>query len=141
MTVAGGVFKTLQGAAGAAVQAPVRGGMGLIGVAGTAFGMYSSMTMYSDKYGAGGAAAIGLGEAALFTVLPFTTGLLAAGAIYGLPALADYGQDVYKRSRRLNMGQPMHDPFGTMATMRQRSAQTLQRGRAVLGSEARLYHY
>lgn len=50
-----------------------------------------------------------------------------------------------KKLRRLEMGMPQIDRFGTIATSRQRSLQALQKthinGRLALGNEALLMHY
>ncbi len=53
-------------------------------------------------------------------------------------AALNYGHDRYKRSRSLEMFSPVQDLYGHSATMRQRSLHTLDRGRSVLGSEARM---
>jgi len=135
-----GVFASAGSSAGRASSAAMGGTVGMLGVAGTAFSIYSMHGQYASTYGTGGALAMGLGEAAWFA-LPPVVSLPGAAIAYGALSAYDYGRDTYRNNRRLNLGQPINDTFGTMATMRQRSSQTLNRGRAILGSEARLMHY
>ena len=118
-----------------------RGSLGLIVAAGTGVSVYAGYKDHGETYGAGAGIAAGLGEAALFTVLPPMISIPAAGLYFGGVALKDFGQDIYRKNRRVNLGQHMHDPFGSLATMRQRSSTTLDRGRASLGNEARLLHF
>lgn len=67
----------------------------------------------------------------------------ALGTVYGAisrPAIHDYA----KSHARLEMGTPLVDPFGTAATMRQRSLMAIQNsrvnGRTALGNEATLLY-
>lgn len=140
MSIVGAAFKGLKTAAKSPGKTLFQGGVGSLAVAGTGFSLYASHQMYASKYGAGAAFAIGAAEAGFF-LLPPALSLPAAGMYYGATSAYDYGKETYRENRKLNMGQPVNDRFGTMATMRQRSSAALQRGRAVLGSEARLYHY
>jgi transposase len=60
--------------------------------------------------------------------------------VYGGLELAKYGKQNYRQNRQINFGSPVQDNFGTIATMRQRSLQSLGRGRESLGNEARYFH-
>lgn len=69
-------------------------------------------------------------------------GLIGAAPIYASYKALSMGRDKMKAARRLEMGTPIVDVFGTQATMRQRSLQAIQRsaisGRSALGMEAQL---
>jgi len=144
MHAANNIFKGVKGAfssAGSSAKSIAwRGTEGTIGLVGAGSSLFVSYKMYANEYGAGGALAIGAGETTLF-LLPPIVSIPVAIAYHGGKAVYDYGKSTYRENRKLNMGRPVNDYFGTMATMRQRSASTLQRGRAILGSEARMMHY
>ena len=73
-------------------------------------------------------------------------GALAVGgaAVYGYYQFASAGREYAEGLRNMEMGSPIVDPFGTAATMRQRSLNALQNthinGRMALGNEAILMH-
>jgi len=143
MAIGGAIFKGLKGAYQTTKGIPggaAKGSMGLLGVAGTGMSLFAAHQTHAKTYGTGGALAIGAAEAGMF-LLPLPIALPAAAAVYGLPAMKDLGTSIYRDNRRLNMGKPIDDRFGTVATMRQRSASSLQRGRSLLGNEARMLHY
>lgn len=82
-----------------------------------------------------------LGAAAL----PLELAALGAAAGYGMYKLADYGAKRHRQQRMLEFGgSPVEDQFGTIATMRQRSLQEMQRShgaiRGALGTEAQFMH-
>ena len=75
------------------------------------------------------------------------------GAAYSVPYLGqammlydlgktvgNYFYDKQQSKRKLSFTSGFQDPYGTAATMRQRSQYNIQRGRATLGSEAYLFH-
>lgn len=69
----------------------------------------------------------------------------AAAAIgYGTYKILEHGNAVVKRTRQLEMGKPIVDPYGMNATMRQRSLRAMQfsqiNGRSAFGTEAQLMH-
>lgn len=70
--------------------------------------------------------------------------ILAGGAALGSYAALSGGASAIRRRRRMEMAAPLSDPFGTGATMRQRSLNLLQNsqlnGRSAMGSEAYLMH-
>ncbi len=79
------------------------------------------------------------------TAIPVAVGVAAvAGLGYGTYKALEHGNQVMKKQRRLEMGSPIIDPFGTGATMRNRSLNALQNsqinGRSAFGSEAALMH-
>lgn len=86
--------------------------------------------------------AVGVGLRALGVLgLPVAAvGIAGFGGYHLLKA----GRERTKRTKRLEMGQPLMDPFGNAATMRQRSLQALVNsqinGRSAFGSEAQLMH-
>ena len=86
-------------------------------------------------------AAIRMAEAALGSFAG--TALMAGGALaYGGYRFGQAAQKYGRGLRNISMATPVVDPFGTAATMRQRSLSALQNthinGRSVLGSEAQL---
>lgn len=98
------------------------------------FSVYGANKTYGDEYGTGAATLYGLA-----TLNPWLSAAAFVGEV-GHSALS-YGHQKYHERRRLNFGAPVSDPFGTQATMRQRSLENLSRGRASLGNEARLHHF
>jgi len=128
---------------------------GLVGhTAGKAiFPIFTAMSMYAGYQTGGvlGAAQAGAKEAliwggmrAVFATVPgaagFAAPLLAAGALgYGAYAMGEAAQEHRKRLRDVEMGAPIVDPFGTTATLRQRSLSALQNthinGRMAIGNE------
>jgi hypothetical protein len=118
----------------------MRGAVGALGVAGIAISGYAGYHSNKEEYGAGGAIGLALGEAAMFAAFP------VAGTIGGISYMAgsaavDFGRNQYTQNRKANFGSPQQDVFGHSATMRQRSAFNIDRGRASVGQEARLFHY
>lgn len=100
----------------------------------------------------------GIGESVLGTAI-FNTGAAALGsaftgatlgaatigaAAYGYYRFGEAVRGRGKRLREIEMGGPVVDPFGTGATMRQRSLAALQNthinGRIAMGNEASLMH-
>jgi hypothetical protein len=75
-------------------------------------------------------------------------GLLGAGMMMGAldigpkQLMRPYVQEYMRKHAKLEMGTPVLDQFGTVATMRQRSLQAIQNsrvnGRTALGNEAQL---
>lgn len=69
---------------------------------------------------------------------------IIAGAGYATYKALEAGNAKIDKSRSLEMGSPLVDPFGTAATMRQRSLQQLMfsqiNGRSAFGTEASLMH-
>jgi hypothetical protein len=83
-------------------------------------------------------------KAASAIATPLAIGAAIAGVGFGSYKLLQAGNARMKRTRRLEMGSPMIDPFGNAATMRQRSLQALMgsqiNGRSAFGSEGQLMH-
>jgi hypothetical protein len=113
---------------------------------------FTAMEMYEgyEKNGVTGALVAGAKSAVQMGI--FEVGM--APALYAAPfviaGMVGYGIGEaaiahQKKLRRLEMGTPQIDRFGTIATTRQRSLQALQRthinGRLALGNEALLMHY
>lgn len=78
-------------------------------------------------------------------VTPLTIGAIGAAGVYGAYKALDYGAKHARRTRALEFGgQAVEDPFGTIATMRQRSLLEMQKShaalRGALGSEAQYMH-
>lgn len=117
-----------------------------------AFTAYATYAGYKDGGAIG--AAKGFGTAMAFNYL-WGAAFKAMGS-FGVPvaliagtAAATYvslegGRQRIKRTRAMEMGSPVVDPFGNAATMRQRSVQALMNsqinGRSALGTEAQLMH-
>jgi hypothetical protein len=164
----GGAFEGVRGAgsfgAGAArVQANV-GAKSMAGAAGKVglkalplVGNLAFMYMGYQSGGIGGAIDAGIESAKLAVAwevgaavlgsaaLPLTVAAAAVGgAGYGYYKFGEAAQKHGKKMRRLEMGGNVTDPFGTSATMRQRSLQALNNthvnGRMALGNEAALMH-
>ena len=115
-----------------------KGGKSWMRGAGFGLGIMSSvfMTDYRQKYGTGFAVMHGVasGHPALWL------GTMAAEL--GITA-AEYGYQKYNQRRRLNMGRPTLDSYGTKNAMRMESLQRMQRGHnrmRTIGNEARLLH-
>lgn len=76
--------------------------------------------------------------------LPVIGAAATVGAAYGYYKLGEAGQTYAKNLRKLEMGTDIHDNFGTIATMRQRSLNAIQNshlnGRMALGNEASAMH-
>lgn len=70
--------------------------------------------------------------------------MIAAAAGYAGYKFADAARDYGRNLKKVNMGAPIVDQFGTIATTRQRSLQALQNthinGRMALGNEGMLTH-
>jgi len=121
---------------------------------GPAMMAYGVVQGYKEGGVLGGAkaAALGTAEWAAFEVGMSALGLsaaatplmAAAAAGYGAYAFADAARDYGRGLKKLEMGGPIVDQFGTVATTRQRSLQALQNthinGRMALGNEALLMH-
>lgn len=103
---------------------------------------FGGLTMWSEYHTTG--KEYGQGAAALKTAIYMApTGIVGGLAIAGAEMGYHLGNHMYKtqmNKRKSSFGQGFKDPFGNAATMRQRSQYVLQRGRASLGSEARLFH-
>lgn len=90
------------------------------------------------------------GQAAVASLTGYSLGSLVwpaaavAGAAYGTYKAVEWGRDTRRGLRRLEMVSPVVDPFGTGATMRQRSIAAIQKsyinGRIAMGNEAKLLH-
>lgn len=114
---------------------------------GLALGAGAGYYSYGQRYGAGGGMLIGAGEAAAMEIA-FSAGLIPgaiiAGGAYATYSAFTHGQEVYRRNRRLNFGQPMNDPYGTIRATRMHSIRNLSRDRSglgrTLGNEARMLH-
>ena len=106
-------------------------------------GVFSGYSEFSEEYGGGAAIAMGLAEMALTLPLGIVGNIVVSGGSRLTHAALSYGYKSYFERQRVNMGSPasIHDRFGTLATMRQRSMENMSRGRASLGNEARLHHY
>jgi len=123
---------------------------------GFAFAGYETYRGYK-KGGAWGAAK-GLGKSVastyvinrvLFALGKAITGPLgaigiAAGAVYGTNAIVKSIDERNRRYARLEMGAPVEDQFGNLATGRQRAMMAMQRshinGRSAMGNEAALMY-
>jgi len=122
-------------------------------------GAFTGYSMYSgyQKDGLWGAAKGGVhaaAEWAAFEVVLSALGAAAAplegaaiglGAGYGIYKALDYGAKRTKQTRKLEFGgAAVDDQFGTIATMRQRSLQEMQRShgalRGALGTESQYMH-
>jgi hypothetical protein len=112
---------------------------GFIGFSGLAkggfigFGMYVEAMSTGREYGMGA----GLARGAAYSV-PYVGIAMMAYDIGKMVGNAAY--DYQQAKRRSSFTRGFQDPFGTAATMRQRSQYNLNRGRASLGSEAFLFH-
>lgn len=131
------------GIKGLAANAAARGG-GVSGWARTGFsglakggfigfGMYVEAMSTGREYGMGA----GLARGAAYSV-PYVGIAMMAYDIGKMVGNAAY--DYQQAKRRSSFTRGFQDPFGTAATMRQRSQYNLNRGRASLGSEASLFH-
>jgi hypothetical protein len=104
---------------------------GVIGAAGAA-------ATEAAMWGGFNVAATALGQPLLWTL----GGAAAAG--YGYYQLGEASKRHEKRLRHLEMGATVTDPFGTAATLRQRSLAALHNthinGRMAVGNEASLFH-
>jgi len=94
---------------------------------------------------AAGWAAFSVAASLLPGAAAIATPIAAAAAIgYGAYQFGEKAQAYRKGLRDVEMGGGFIDPFGTGATMRQRSAMALQNshinGRSALGAEGSLYH-
>jgi hypothetical protein len=69
---------------------------------------------------------------------------LGVAAVEAGITAGEYGLHKYHERRRLNMGRPMVDSYGTMNAMRMNSLQKMQRGHnsihKTIGNEARYLH-
>lgn len=86
-----------------------------------------------------------LGGAGVATAATVATGAaVVAAAGYGYYAYGEAAQEYTKKLRHLELGGEVVDPFGTGATIRQRSLRALQNthinGRMAMGNEAVLLH-
>lgn len=132
-----------------------RGALGLVGAAVVIPGIYSKFKNEGFLAGVkeaaiegGSWAMMGVGEAALATLggsaalgAAYTVGAVATVGYAGYKAL-EYGRDVGRGIRNLEMVSPISDPHGLGYTMRQRSVTAIQRsylnGRCAVGNEAML---
>ena len=99
-----------------------------------AFSLYTEYMSTGKTYGTGA----GLISGVLYTLPGLTVPLLAYDLAKGIGDAAYQSQK--GRTRSSFSTASMNDPYGNNYTMRQRSQQNLSRGRASLGSEARLFH-
>lgn len=100
---------------------------------GGAYGYYS----WADKYGTGAAVLMGAAE--------FHPALwMVSLGVQGANALGSFGKASYLSSRRLNMGKPVQDVYGTIKHMRFNSFRKLANDKAgldrFLGNEAAYFH-
>lgn len=114
-----------------AIQAQGRNvGMGMRGLAkGAVFGgtLYLNAARFGTEYGQGSALAYTIATSSIKAGIFTMAGSIAAGVI-------DKGREHYRQNRRLEMGTPVQDNWGTIQTMRQHSLHRLSRTRsAVLG--------
>lgn len=97
------------------------------------FGLYTEAMITGREYGMGA----GLAKGAAYAI-PYVG---AAMMLYDVgKGIGNAANEAQRAKRRSSFGQGFQDPFGTAATMRQRSQYNLNRGRASLNSEAFLYH-
>ncbi len=101
---------------------------GLVGV-----GLYFEMMGPGKEYGMG----VGIARGVAYATMAPDMALMAYDMGKSIGDTAYASQQARGKSS-FSQGQP--DLLGTRATMRQRSQQSLGRGRASLGSEARLFH-
>lgn len=110
------------------------------GLLGAARGV-ATATAVNFAWGMGAEAVSAVGGGALSVGVPLA---MLAGVGYGTYKAIQFGNARIKKQRNLELGSPIVDPFGTAATMRQRSLQALQNsqfnGRSAFGSEAALMH-
>lgn len=105
------------------------GGLLKLGMGGLVVG--STMMTDGKEYGMGFGAVKGLAY-----MTPYLGGAMMA---YDLSTAAlEYGNEVYKKNRKLEMFSPVADMWGHSRSMLSRSISNLDRGRAILGSEAQL---
>jgi hypothetical protein len=112
---------------------------------GGVFGAVKSGLTTSAEFAVWGMARHAAGALLGSAATPIALGVAAvAGIGYGSYKALEHGNKVRKRLRKLEMGGPVVDPFGTGATMRNRSLNALQNsqinGRSAFGSEAALMH-
>lgn len=91
-----------------------------------------------------GAALKALGGAARFGLPVLAGAAIVGGGLYGRAKAAEIGKERYRRHTQVEMGTPVLDPFGSVATMRQRSLRALNNSRlngmTALGNEASLMY-
>lgn len=123
---------------------------GLLAPAMTAAAMYSGY----QQGGVTEALKQGFSSGAEWAAFSLATKVLGGTALYGIGAITAAGYGAYQfgqasrqyrqRLRHIEMGASMIDPFGTSATLRQRSLQALNNshinGRLAVGNEAILLH-
>ena len=124
--------------------------------AGAAFpGAFTAYAIYSGYQEGGVMGALQEGAMSVATMAAWEMGMtalggaavplaVAAGAGYAGYKFADAAAQYGRGLKKLNMGAPVTDMFGTVATTRQRSLQALQNthinGRMALGNEGMLMH-
>jgi len=138
------------------------GKMGGMGIAGHALGVgFAAHAMYTGYQEGGVTGAVGAGVRfgaewgamragiALLAKAGIGAGVLAplaiaAGGAYGFYQFGEAAQEYGKQMKSLEMGAPIVDPFGTVATTRQRSLMALNNthinGRMAMGNEGILMH-
>jgi hypothetical protein len=123
--------------------------MGGLGIAATAWGVYQGY-QEGGVFGAAkevGSQAIGWGilRAATVALSGWATPIAGAAALaYGGYQFGEAAGRYANKMRNIEMGAPLIDPYGTIATTRQRSLMALQNthinGRMALGNEGLLMH-
>lgn len=106
-----------------------------ITLTGAGLGIYSEYYTTGREYGTGAAVVKGIGYS-----MPIIGG---AGLIYDLgKGIGDYAYNTQKNKRISSFSSAgVFDPYGNMATMRQRSRYSLDRGRQSLSNEGYLFHW
>jgi hypothetical protein len=123
-------------------------------VLGYGFAVYSAYQGY--KEGGLKGAAVGVGKSVVETYLmnralfalgkaSFAAPVAIAAAIgYGMNKVQGYGAEKLRKHANLEMGAPVEDQFGNIATGRQRAMMAMQRshinGRSAAGNEAALMY-
>jgi len=108
------------------------GGAAMVGMTGV--GIYFESMSTGREYGQGAAIARGVGYS-----VPYLGIAMMGYDVFKMAGNAAWDYQKNQRVSSFSRGQ-VPDLLGTRATMRQRSQQSLGRGRASLGSEARLFH-
>jgi hypothetical protein len=132
-TMSGGIKNIAASTVGTGDYSIRSGLAGLVKGGFIGFGIYTEMMSTGKEYGMGA----GFIRGAAYSV-PFVAGAMTLYDFGKMGANAAY--DYQQAKRRSSFTRGFQDPFGTAATMRQRSQYNLSRGRASLGSEAFLFH-
>lgn len=131
------MIRNLIKAAVSAGKAAPRTGAGMIG-SGVFTGLVG-LGLYMEMMGPGKEYGMGVGIARGLAYATFAPGMALMAYDIG-KGLGDSAYTTQQARGKSSFTQGQPDLLGTRATMRQRSQQSLGRGRASLGSEARLFH-